>query len=437
MRTLPHIEPGWRFALPPRTEMVLPNGLTVTAVARRSVPLVELRLSVPASTTDLAADALLAQTLFTGVPGMSAAEIAVETQAIGGALSAKADPDRWLVTGSALASGLDRLLELLAQALRHAVHPDREVAVERERLAGRVQVALSQPGSIAKAELLKRVYGDHPYGVEIPCAASVRAVVPERVRELHRTRMSPRGAGLVLVGDIDPDAAVELAARRLGDWAGEGTAASTPPAPPVRPGPLLLVDRPGAVQSTIRIALPSPGREHLDNAPLQLANLVFGGYFCSRWTENIREDKGYSYTPTSMIDHSRAGSILMLSADVATEVTVPALVETFYELGRIVALPPSAAEVGQARRYALGALQLSMATQAGLAGLTGALAGFGLRLDYLAAHAERLASATPEDLHRAAQAYMGPARASAVVLGDAARFAGALATVTDVEVAAR
>ena len=114
-----------------------------------------------------------------------------------------------------------------------------------------------------------------------------------------------------------------------------------------------------------------------------VVNLVFGGYFSSRWVENIREDKGYTYGPHSLVEHAVAGSALVVAAEVATEVTGPALLETLYELGRLASLPPKEEELEQARQYALGTLQLGMSTQAGLAGLVSTYAGFGLRLDYL------------------------------------------------------
>src|SRR6185369_4738910 len=106
-----------------------------------------------------------------------------------------------------------------------------------------------------------------------------------------------------------------------------------------------LVDRPGSVQSSMRLALPAIERTHPDHAALQLANMIFGGYFSSRWTENIREDKGYTYSPHSVIEHSIAGSSLILAADVATNVTAPALLETAYELGRIATVAPKQDEL--------------------------------------------------------------------------------------------
>jgi predicted Zn-dependent peptidase len=183
----------------------------------------------------------------------------------------------------------------------------------------------------------------------------------------------------------------------------------------------------------MRLALPAVDRVHPDHAALQLANLVFGGYFSSRWVENIREDKGYTYGPHSLIEHSVAGSAIVVSAEVATEVTAPALLETVYELGRLASLPPKEDELEQARQYALGTLHLGMSTQSGLAGLASAYAGSGLRLEFLAEHAARLAKASREDVAAVAARYLAPARAVTVVLGDAARIEAPLAALTPLE----
>jgi len=193
------------------------------------------------------------------------------------------------------------------------------------------------------------------------------------------------------------------------------------------------VDRPGAVQSSLRMALPGVARVHPDHAALQLANLIFGGYFSSRWVENIREDKGYTYGPHSILEHSLAGTSLVLSAEVATGVTAPALLETWYELGRLATVAPKPEELEQARQYALGTLQLGMSTQAGLAGLASTYAGYGLRLDFLAEHAARLAATTREEVAAAAAKYLAPAEAVTVVLGDAAQIEAPLGLLGPVE----
>ncbi|GAA0506996.1 peptidase M16 [Paractinoplanes deccanensis] len=433
VKPLPDLIPDAKLKLPKEAERTLAGGLTVIAIRRPAVPLVELRLRVPFGKTPLPRATLLSQALFTGTGTMTSVDIAAELQAVGGGLSAGLDPDKLLISGNALASGLDRMLEILAAVLTDPAYPNEEVATERDRLIDHIQVALTQPAHLARTALLKRIYGKHPYAVQTPEPEQVRAVRPAQLRALHADRVRPEGAVLVLVGDINPEKAIDAAEKALGSWTGPAKDGTIPPTPPLEAGPLLLVDRPGAVQSSLRMALPAVERTDPDYAALQLANLIFGGYFSSRWVENIREDKGYTYGPHTSIEHFAAGSALLVAAEVATEVTGPSLLETLYELGRIASLPPGDDELEQARRYALGTLRLGMSTQAGLAGLASMYAGFGLRLDYLRDYSAALASATREQVAEAASRFLAPAKAVTVVLGDADKVEGPLAALTTVE----
>jgi predicted Zn-dependent peptidase len=403
-------------------ERTLANGLRVLAVQRASVPLVEVRLRVPfaGSPAELPTSSVLAETLLSGTAELSNVEIAATLQEVGGGLNASIDPDRLMVSGNALAAGLPRLLEILSAVLTGAVYPDREVGTEREHLADRIEMAASQPAHAVRKALLRRLYGSHPYAVETPEPQEVRGVDPVALRALHAARVLPAGSVLVVVGDVDPEQVLDVAEGALSPWQGGGSGLVTPPVPALETGPLVLVDRAGSVQSSLRVGLVAVPRKHPDYPALQLANLVFGGYFSSRLVENIREDKGYTYSPHSGIDHSVAGSLIVISADVATEVTAPALVEIGYELGRIANLPPTAEELDQARQYAIGTLALSVSSQAGLAGTLASLAGFGLGLDWLAEHPQRLAKVTVGEVLAAAATYLAPAKAVTVVLGEAA-----------------
>jgi zinc protease len=206
--------------------------------------------------------------------------------------------------------------------------------------------------------------------------------------------------------------------------------------PPPVPGPLQVVDRPGAVQSNLRLGGPAPSRTDPDLAAVRLANMVYGGYFSSRLVENIRERRGYSYSPRSSVDHLAAASSFLVEADVATEVTGPAFLETWYELGRMALAPVSAEELDGARRYVLGSMALSTATHAGLASTLSALAGSGLPPQWLAEHQQALAQVTVEEVQEAARRVLQPAGLTAVVVGDAGRVADSLRAFGPVEVVA-
>jgi predicted Zn-dependent peptidase len=243
----------------------------------------------------------------------------------------------------------------------------------------------------------------------------------------------PDGAVLVLVGDFTPSRAVDQAEKALAAWTGRPAKPRVPKLPTPDASPLLVVDRPGSVQSSFRLATMAVPRTDPDYPALQLANLVFGGYFSSRWVENLREDKGYTYGPHSRIDHQTLGSVLTLDAEVATEVTAPSLLETVYELGRIAALPVSTDEVDAVRQYAIGSLALSTATQTGLAGTLSALSAFGLGLEWIIDHPARLQKVTVDEVSAAAAKYLAPSHFTSVVVGDAATISDPLAALGPIE----
>jgi zinc protease len=427
---------------PPVTETVLPTGLKVLVVPRPGVPLVELRLRVPfaaasarSAATHTARAAVLSGAVLLGTGEHDQTQIAQLLQGHGAELSVGADPDRLLFSTTLLPEGLRPVLDVVAELLTGAAYPADQVEGERERVAERIAIARSQPGVIARTALASRRYGGHPYALQLPSPELVSAVRPSALRTLHRDRVLPAGSTLVLVGDLDPQAAVDAAGAALAGWSRDGEAVPAPAVPTAVPGPLEVVDRRGAVQSNIRLGGPAPSRTDPDLPAVRLANMVYGGYFSSRLVENIRERRGYTYSPRSSVDHLAASSSFLVEADVATEVTAPALLETQYELGRMALTPVSEAELDAARRYVLGSMALSTATHAGLASTLSALVGAGLSTDWLAEHQQALAAVTVEQVQEAARTYLSPASLTAVVVGDAEQIAEPLRTLGAVEIA--
>jgi zinc protease len=416
-------------------ERTLDNGLRVLVVRRGTVPLVEARLRVPfagRSASHSAKAAVLSETLLSGTSELSTVDIAIALQEIGGSLHVGTDPDRLLLSGNALATGLPRLLEILDDVLTDAAYPAEEVVGERGRLVERLSMARSQPNVIAREALLRRMYGDHPYSREIPDADAVADVTPAQLRSLHRSRVVPAGSTLVLVGDVSPQRVLDQVAAALSGWDAAGTAKTAPRLPALETGPIVLVDRPEAVQSNIRLGGRALPRQHPEYAAMQLANMVFAGYFSSRLVENIREEKGYTYSPHSVIEHSSAGSALVVEADVATEVTAPALLEIRYELGRMATLPVDDQELESARQYAIGTLALSIATQSGLASMLTALLASDVDVEWLREHTARLTGVTVADVQQQAMEFLAPTGLTTVVVGDASLAGPALATLDEV-----
>ncbi|MGI5502761.1 M16 family metallopeptidase [Lentzea sp. CA-135723] len=418
-------------------DTTLPNGLRVIAVRRATVPMVEVRLRVPfadpsgtsVGSQHSAIAEILANTVLTGTESRSRVQIDTELALVGGELDSVVDPERLSFTGNALASGLGTVLDVLSDVLTNASYPADEVERERGRLVERITIARSQPSVIAREALQKILYGDHPFAKEMPEADEVAAVSREDVVALHGKALLPRGSVFVVVGDVDPAQAVEQVGAALGAWQGDGEAVQLPPLPEVKGGDVVLVHRAGAVQSQIRLAAQSIPRTDERYPALQLANLVYGGFFSSRLVENIREDKGYTYSARSHPEFTVHGATLLIDADTASDVTAAALLETRYELARLGLVPPSQSEVDTARSYAVGTLLTSTSSQGGLASFLVNLVGLGLGLDWLVAHPQRLAAVTAEQVAQAALDFFAPANFTGVLVGDAEQLKPKLAAL--------
>jgi zinc protease len=412
-------------------DTVLGNGLRVLAVHKPTVPMVELRLRIPFAAPDpatapqhAAVGELLAETVLTGTARRDRVAIDTELALVGGDLSASVDPMRLSFGGSALAGGFDTLLDVLADALTGATYADAEVARERDRLVERIAIAGSQPRVIARKALQRHRYGNHPYVYEMPDAEDVAAVTTDEVRAMHNAGVLPRGAVLVVVGDVEPEQAVAAVEKALGGWTGDATALVLPPLPELAGGDLLLVPRAGAVQSQFRLSAQSIPRIDPRYPALQLANLAFGGFFSSRLVENIREDKGYTYHARSGPEFTPSGATLQIDADTASEVTAPALLEIRYELGRFAVLPPTEDELETVRQYAVGSLLISTSSQPGMASQLAALTELGLGIDWLTGHPARLQAVTLEQIADVAREFFAPGRFTGVVVGDPDTLAG-------------
>jgi len=411
---------------PTVAERKLRSGLRVYAVRKPGVPKVEVQLIVRIGerTRSGAPERLLAKTLTAGTSKRSSVDIAMELQRLGASLEAGVSPDALSVGGSVLAPNLGSYLDLMTEILTEAVFPGDEIAIEREVAVQEITIARSQPQVLAQEAVRRRLFGKHSYSLVLPDPAAVAKTGRAAVARLFAERVQPRDADLVIVGDVRPGHALDLVEQSLKAWRGGKAAAKTAEPRPSTPGPLLIVDRPGAVQTNIRFAGRTVAPGHPDSYALECANGIFGGAATSRLFLNIREDKGYTYSPYSTFQHLRHASYFEVGAEVGTEVTAPSLVETRYELGRMAALEVGKEELEAVQRYLTGLMALRIQSQRGLAATLGRLVAFGLGVDYLKDYPRRINAVTTADVLDAAARYMAPARLVGVLVGDASRIAG-------------
>ncbi|MGA3217841.1 MAG: pitrilysin family protein [Acidimicrobiales bacterium] len=422
---------------PKLLEAALSGGVHGLVVRRPSLPLVELRLAVPLAAEQIRKPApvsVLSRSLFAGTDRHDRVSLAGAIEDLGGSLDAHVGEDRVIVSGAVLAEHLKELLGLLVEVLSGASYPPDEVRADRNRAADETLIALSQPEVVASQALRRRLFGGHPYATPIPAPTALRRVDAAALRALHPVVLDPAGAHLVLVGDLQPTRALGLAEEAMAGWTAAGSAPHTdlPPVPVPRPGPLDLVARPASVQSNLRLGGSYARLGEADWPAASLAEQVLSGMFSSRIMANIRERNGYSYSPRSVVRHGRAGSWFTLAVDVATGVTAPALVEIFYELGRIATLGINDEELEMARRYSVGRFSFDTASLPGLATTLANLAIRGVDFGYLTAYPKAVIATTKDEVDEAARRYLSPSRLVTAVVGDPEVVARPLSALAEV-----
>ena len=436
---LPPLGPVHPVPAPRVVRATLPNGLEVQVVPWPGVPLVGVRLVMRGGFSDDAAgDAglarLLASCLREGTAMRSGATLADLAQEAGGDLSAGAGPDSLSIAASGLAARLPLLLDLVADLARRPAFPADGVARVKDLALEDLETSESEPFFLAVRAFARAIYGRHPYGTVSPTAASIEAVTPERLAAEAARRLRPERSLLLVAGDVDPAAVHAEAARLFGDWAGAG-AAPAPASPHVAPeGPrrIEVLDRPGSVQTNLLVGPLGFPRTDPDAYPLELAMTIYGGSFTSRLVQNLREAKGYTYSPGAGASWLAGCGTVRSYAAVRNEVTGAALNEILYEMERMATTEASDEEMERAFRRDAGSLAISLQTAAGVADELARLWVLGLPPDEIGREVEALSRVTKADVRRAARRVFGTGSARVVAVGDAAAIREELATFGEV-----
>ncbi len=336
---------------------------------------------------------------------------------MGGNINITIGDDQSTVAGAVLGDSAVAFVRLVASVIQHPSFPDSEFARLKNDRLRQLAIARARPQVMSQERFAAQIYPDHPYGRLYPTEDALKGYTAAQVRDFYMHNLGAARAHLYVVGQFD-GAAVERAVREAFDsWA-----AGTPPTvnvPTARAErTVALIDRPGAVQSTIGVGLPVADPSKADWVALDVTNSLLGGSFGSRITSNIREQKGYTYSPFSFIDAKYHAATWLEGADVTTNVTGASLKEIFGEIDRLRTEAPPADEVRGIQNYLAGTFVLRSSTQAGLAAQFQFVDLHGLGDDYLTSYVRRVYAVTPAEVQRIAQQYLDPNKMAIVVVGD-------------------
>ena len=391
------------------------------------LPIVSVNLFVRAGEGSLAEGragtaVLTGDALEGGTRQRSGSDLAEALEGIGARLGVSTGWEGTSISVSVLADRLPEAFSLLAEVVLEPDFPSVEVDRVREQRLAEIRQRSMDPSALASDEASRRYYAEGlPYarpqgGTE----ASIRSVTRDHIRGYADACYQPGCGGLVVVGDIDPDQIRSLSGEHFGAWVGSPSVVDDFCVnPETSERRVWILDRPGSVQSELRVGHVGVARTTPDYLPLSIANLLFGGTFTSRLNLNLREQHGFTYGVRSRFSFRSRPGPFTVSTAVGNDVTSPAVREILTELETLVRDGPTEEEVDAARDYAAGVFGLHLETAGQIASRLNQIIVYGLPDDYYHLYRDNMRAVSTDEVTAAVRAHVRPDEVQVIIVGDA------------------
>ena len=411
----------------------LPNGLIVLVNERPGLPIVSMNLIVKTGSGANPSDKpglanFTADMIDEGTESRTASQIADEVAQLGGSLTTSSTMDASQASASSLKRTFPQMLMLLADIVRHPTFPKEEIERQRaSRMASLVEQR-ENANAVASTVMAAALYGPaHPYGfTELGTDSSNKAMTHDDLKTFWAQNFVPNNAALVVSGQVTRVEVEPLVDKAFSDWQRGRPTSSVPGEPATTKARLVLVDKPGAPQTQLRVASIGVPRSTSDYAPIRVMNQLLGGLFSSRINLNLREVHGYTYGARSQFEFRRAAGPFRVATGVRTDVTAPAVSEILREIERIREADVSADELTLARDSVVRSLPADFETSASANATTASLYVYDLGLDYFTKLGDRISAVTADQIRAAAQKYLPLDTMVVVAVGDRAKVGGEL-----------
>jgi zinc protease len=428
-RQPPKAGPAPAFSLPQGESFRLPNGLRVIHYRNPALPLVAAELVVKSGSDANPDDApglagFTAQMLQEGTATRSAPRIADEIAQLGAFLGSASSTDSSTVSLLSLRSTFAQALDVLADVARQPAFPTAEVERQRAARLGALTQQRDDPALVAAVTGAGALYGAaHPYGYgQLGTEPAIRAVTRDDLYQFWRRHYLPGNAALIVSGDITLDELRGLVAARFGGWPRAAAMPSMPGDAAGTKARLVMVDKPGAPQTALRVTLVAANRKTPDYPALQVMNAALGGLFSSRINLNLREDKGYSYGVFSAFHYDRTPGPFIIAGSVRTDVTGASVSEIFKEVKAIRAMPLPPGELAGARDSQVYSLPGQFETNSAIVASLAETYVFDLPADYWRTLPDQFRRVTALQAQAAAAKYLVPERMKVIAVGDRAKI---------------
>lgn len=408
-------------ALPQMETFQLANGIKVTFIPYAVVPKAVVYVGLPVGNNDDGEDIwisdLTASLMREGAGNMSGAQLSAAFADMGGSLGSGVSNDRTSFQTNVLSERVPDAIGLLGTIVRQPTLPQEPLERIRQGFLRNIAVGKSQASGQLTEAYAATVYGDHPYSHVYATPEGLNALTLDDAKAFYANHFGPNGVHIYVGGTFDPATTRAAIERAFGDWRGNNRPTQVAMTPRVARR-VVLVNRPGAVQSTFRMAFDITTLGSPDAIKYEVMDSLLGGAFNSRITTNIREDKGYAYSPGSSIDNVDANtSHWVYDADVTAANTGDSLKEIFSEIRRLQGEAPTPAETTGTQNYNAGIFTLGLGSTAGVVSKVIWADQKGLPRDYLDRFVPTAMAVTAQDIQKTAQA-LDLSKMTLVVVGD-------------------
>lgn len=408
----------------------LANGLTVITIANNRLPIVTAGLVARGgSATDpegRAGTAALAAAVITeGTRTRTAAQIDQAVEALGSSLDSSAGWDGSSLALTVRTADADRAVGLIADVARNPNLANEEIERQRQTARDAVQVAMSDPGQVARLATARALYGTAPYGHPAGgTATSLAAITRADIERAWRTQWRPDNVTLILTGDIDPEAARRLAETHFGNWRASGAAAPTQAraAPTAARSDVIVIDMPGSGQAAVAVARGTIARRDPAFYRAIVANAVLGGGYSARLNQEIRIRRGLSYGSGSSLDARGQPGPFVAVTQTRNDAAAEVLGLILAEMRRLGAEPIPAAELVARRASLTGDFGRNAETTSGVASLIASYVTRGINPNELERYIPSVLAVTPAEAQAAASSLISPEGATMVIVGQADQF---------------
>jgi zinc protease len=431
-----------KVKLPRTQEATLPNGLRVVLLEAHKVPTFNMQMVVLSGGLSDKPDfsglaTFTAALLHEGTTKRVSKDIAEQVDALGATLSATSSLSSTtsIVSTSGLIENVDQTLDLFSDVIRNPSFPQSEVEKYKTRTLTQLQFQRSSAQFLAQEQFQRAIYGNiHPAALIAPPTESIQKLTSKDLSDFHSTYYRPNNAILAIVGDVTMKDIMPKIEKAFGDWEKADVPAVTIPNTQA-PGDskIYLIDRPGSVQTVLRLGTLGIERTNLDYFAVLVADKILGGGPSGRLFLNLREDKGYTYGAYSTFSGSRFRGIWVANAEVRTEVTEGAMTEFMKELNRLRNEKVPAEELENQKRAIVGSFALSLEQPQALLQNVITQKLYNLPADYWDTYPQKVAAITADDVQNAAQKYLDLDRLQVVAVGDAGKAREVLAKYGKVE----